>query len=74
MRGPQQQQGPPTNWLPSKSGHPDDMRERRQPMSAMPVERVPSKDHKPKVNLHMADGEYYVTNGAIYHDGREALN
>ena len=43
-------------------------------MNAMPIDRVPTRDYKPQVNAHMSDGEYYLVQGARYHDGRESLN
>ena len=37
--------------LPSRSGHPQDLREKKAPMHTMPVQRVPPKEYKPQVNM-----------------------
>ena len=48
--------------LPSKSGHPDDVRTKKTPMNAMPVERVPLKQTKQHVIAAADDGDYENVN------------
>ena len=53
--------------LPSRSGHPEDVREKKQPMNAMPVERVPMKQPKQQVNA-VAHDDYEYANYASQYD------
>ena len=62
-------QGPPKQgFLPSKSGHPEDMREKKAPMNAMPVQRVQQQQpYKPQVAACQDEqGEFDFMEGMEY--------
>ena len=67
-RNQQTQQG----YLPSKSGHPQDIREKKAPMNAMPVDRVPAQQMKQKIN--MCEEEEFDFMNHIEFDAESSLN
>ena len=65
-----QQQDQRQGYLPSKTGNPQDTRERKAPMNAMPVDRVPQQQYKPRVNACDNTEEFDYMNHLVY-DGDE---
>ena len=61
-------QGQKQGYLPSKSGHPEDMREKKAPMNAMPVQRVQQQQpYKPQVAACQdEEGEFDFMEGMEY--------
>ena len=62
-------------FLPSRSGHPQDLRERKAPMNAMPVQRVQQQQpFKPTAATCQEDEEFAFLNQIEFTEQQDSLN